>query len=237
VKAGAPITYEMLGRAIAEFEFTLVFADAPLDKFARGQKNAMTDDEKRGALLFFGRGNCLSCHEVSGQSLEMFTDFEMHVAGIPQISPTIGNVAFDGPGANEDFGLEQVTGNANDRYAFRTSPLRNLALQPAFFHNGCFTRLEDAVRYHLNAIASAPDYDPVLAGVDADLQGPQGPIAPVLARIDPALATPVTLSTDEFHQLIVFLRTGLLDPKANVQDLRKLVPAQLPSGRPVHVFQ
>jgi cytochrome c peroxidase len=237
VKAGAPITYEMLGRAIAEFEFTLVFADAPLDKFARGQKNAMTDDEKRGALLFFGRGNCLSCHEVSGQSLEMFTDFEMHVAGIPQISPTIGNVAFDGPGANEDFGLEQVTGNANDRYAFRTSPLRNLALQPAFFHNGCFTRLEDAVRYHLNAIASAPGYDPVLAGVDADLQGPQGPIAPVLARIDPALATPVTLSTEEFHQLIVFLRTGLLDPKANVQDLRKLVPAQVPSGRPVHVFQ
>jgi cytochrome c peroxidase len=237
VKAGAPITYEMLGRAIAEFEFTLVFADAPLDKFARGQKNAMTDDEKRGALLFFGRGNCLSCHEVSGQSLEMFTDFEMHVAGIPQISPTIGNVVFDGPGANEDFGLEQVTGNTNDRYAFRTSPLRNLALQPAFFHNGCFTRLEDAVRYHLNAIASAPSYNPVLAGVDADLQGPQGPIAPVLARIDPGLASPVTLSTDEFRQLIAFLRTGLLDPKANAHDLRKLVPAQVPSGRPVHVFQ
>jgi cytochrome c peroxidase len=53
VSRGAPITYEMLARAIAEFEFTLVFADAPIDKFARGQKNAMTDDEKRGALIFF----------------------------------------------------------------------------------------------------------------------------------------------------------------------------------------
>src|ERR1044072_7673568 len=128
VKSGGPITYEMLARAIAEFEFTLVFADAPIDKFARGQKNAMTEDEKFGALVFFGSGNCISCHAVSGQSNEMFSDFRMHVAGIPQIAPAIGNVTFDGPGANEDFGLEQVTGNSNDRYAFRTSPLRNLAL-------------------------------------------------------------------------------------------------------------
>ncbi len=237
VKSGAPITYEMLGRAIAEFEFTLVFADAPIDKFARGQRNAMTDDEKRGATLFFGSANCVSCHAVSGQSNEMFSDFQMHVAGIPQVSPSVGNVVFDGPGANEDFGLEQVTGNPNDRYAFRTSPLRNLALQPTFFHNGCFTRLEDAVRYHLNAIGSAPGYNPVAAGVDADLQGPQGPIAPVLVRIDPALLTPVTLSTDEFRQLIAFLRTGLLDPKANAHDLRKLIPDQVPSDRPIHVFQ
>jgi len=93
------------------------------------------------------------------------------------------------------------------------------------------------VRHHLNAISSAPSYNPVAAGVDADLQGPQGPIVPVLTRIDPALATPVTLSTDEFRQLIAFLRTGLLDPKANPHDLRKLVPARVPSGRAVHVFQ
>jgi cytochrome c peroxidase len=237
VKSGGPIIYEMLARAIAEFEFTLVFADAPIDKFARGQKNALTEDEKRGALIFFGSGNCVSCHAVSGESNEMFSDFRQHVAGIPQIAPAVGNVTFDGPGANEDFGLEQVTGDPNDRYAFRTSPLRNLALQPTFFHNGCFTRLEDAVRYHLDAIGSAPSYNPVGAGIAADLQGPQGPSAPVLARIDPALATPVTLSNDEFDQLIAFLRTGLLDPRANAHDLRKLIPARVPSGRPIHVFQ
>ena len=197
----------------------------------------MTPAMKRGALLFFGRAQCATCHAVSGQSNEMFSDFRQHVAGIPQIAPTVGNVMFDGPGANEDFGLEQVTGNPNDRYAFRTSPLRNLALQPAFFHNGCFTKLEDAVRYHLNAIGSAPTYNPITAGVDHDLQGPQGPIAPVLARIDPALATPVTLSDGEFRQLIAFLRSGLLDPKANANDLRKLIPSRVPSGRSIHVFQ
>lgn len=237
VQSGGAISYEMLARAISEFEFTLVFADAPLDKFARGQQNAMTEDEKRGALIFFGSGNCISCHAVSGQSNEMFSDFRMHVAGIPQIVPAIGNVTFDGPGANEDFGLEQVTGNPNDRYAFRTSPLRNLALQPTFFHNGCFTRLEDAVRYHLNAIGSAPNYDPAAGGVDVDLQGRQGPIAPVLARIDTALASPVTLSSREFDQLIAFLRTALLDPKASKHELRNLIPARVPSGRGVHIFQ
>ena len=237
VKQGGPITYEMLARAIAEFEFTLVFADAPIDKFARGQKNAMTDDEKRGALIFFGSGNCVSCHAVSGQSNEMFSDFQMHVAGIPQIAPSVGNVTFDGPGADEDFGLEQVTGNASDRYAFRTSPLRNLALQPAFFHNGAFTNLEEAVRFHLDAVGSAPGYSPTAAGLDADLQGPRGPSAPVLALIDPQLAAPVSLTNAEFSHLVAFLRTGLQDPKATPHNLRKMIPASLPSGRPVANFQ
>ena len=242
VKGGAPISYEMLARAIAEFEFTQVYADAPIDKFARGQKNAMTEDEKRGALLFFGSANCVSCHKVSGQSNEMFSDFQQHVAGIPQIAPSLvgpfkGNVVFDGPGANEDFGLEQVTGNPNDRYAFRTSPLRNLALQPAFFHNGAFARLEDAVRYHLDALGSAPSYDPVRAGLDADLTVRAGPIEPVLRRLDPALETPIALSERRFQQLVAFLRSGLLDPGANEHNLRKLIPARVPSGNPVHTFR
>ena len=237
VKDGAPITYEMLARAIAEFEFTLTFADAPVDKFARGQRGAMSEDEKRGALLFFGAANCVSCHAVAGASNEMFSDFQMHVAGVPQVAPAVTNVAFDGPGANEDFGLEQVTGDSNDRYAFRTSPLRNIALQPTFFHNGAFTNLEDALSYHLDALGSAPTYDPAQAGLDLDLRGPQGPIAPVLARLDPLLATPVALTEDEFRQLVAFLRTGLLDPKANAHELRKLIPKSLPSGRPLANFQ
>jgi hypothetical protein len=46
----------------------------------------------------------------------MFSDFEMHVTGIPQIAPFFGagegNVTFDGPGEDEDFGLEQIQGTA-----------------------------------------------------------------------------------------------------------------------------
>ena len=77
----------MLGQAIAEFEFSLIFADAPLDRFARGNRNAMTASQKRGALLFFGSAGCVSCHAVAGTSNEMFSDFKDHVAGMPQIAP------------------------------------------------------------------------------------------------------------------------------------------------------
>jgi len=229
VKAGAPITFDEVGRAIAEFEFTQVYADAPIDRYARGDRHALTPSQKRGAALFFGRAGCVSCHAVSGRSNEMFSDFRQHVAGIPQIAPSLANVVFDGPGANEDFGLEQVTGNPADRYAFRTSPLRNVALQPAFMHNGAFVRLEDAIRYHLDAVGGAATY--TTARLPADLRGPTGPAQPVLARLDPLLRRPVALTDAEFAALVDFVRDGLLDPAARPQRLRRLIPEKLPSGR------
>ena len=167
----------------------------------------------------------------------MFSDFTQHVIGVPQIAPINGNVTFDGAGQNEDFGLEQITGNPNDRYRFRTSPIRNVSLQPAFFHNGAFTRLEDAVRHHLDVFTSAQNYSPVAAGVDSDLTGPMGPIAPVLARIDPILATPINLTGDEFRRLLDFVGNGLLDSRAKPENLRKLIPRSVPSGFLVLTFE
>lgn len=237
VKQGAPITYDMFAKAISEFEFTLTFADAPVDEFARGDEDALTDSEKKGALLFFGKANCVACHAVSGQSNEMFSDFKEHVIGVPQISPAIANVVFDGPDANEDFGLEQVTGNVVDRYMFRTSPIRNVALQPAFFHNGAFTALEDAIRFHLNPIESARSYSPKKAGLAKDLRGPVGPISPVLDRLDPLIARRVQLTEDEFRQLVDFVRNGLLDPRARPEKLRQLIPAHVPSDMPIQKFE
>jgi len=246
VAAGAPIDFFMFGKAIAEFEFTLVFADAPIDQFARGNRSAMTDAEKRGALLFFGKANCVQCHAVSGrsavgQSNEMFTDFQERVIGVPQIAPSFGvgqgNVIFDGPGQDEDFGLEQVSGNEADRYKFRTAPLRNLALAPGFFHNGAFTRLEGAIRHHLNVYKSAQTYDPVEAGLPADLTHRVGPIEPVLKRLDPLLKNPIHLTDLEFSDLVSFVRDGLLDQRAKAENLCKLVPPQVPSGLPVLDFE
>ena len=235
VKRGAPITFDDMARAIAEFEFTLVFADAPIDRYARGNTNALSASEKRGALVFFGRGGCVACHAVSGESNEMFSDFREHVAGVPQISPSFANMTFDGPGANEDFGLEQITGNAADRYAFRTSPLRNVALQPAFMHNGAFTRLEDAIRYHLDAVGGAASF--TTHRLPPDLRGPTGPMRPVLDRLDPLLRAPLTLTEEELESLIAFVGNGLLDPAARPQLLRRLIPEKLPSGRSGLMFQ
>jgi cytochrome c peroxidase len=228
VSAGAPINFDHFGKAIAEFEFTLVFADAPIDRFARGQRHALTESQKRGALLFFGKAGCVQCHSVAGASNEMFSDFRQHVIGVPQIVPSFGNVMFDGPGANEDFGLEQVTGDPNDRYMFRTAPLRNAAVIPAFMHNGAFVRLEDAIRHHLDPYSSARNYTP--SALPPDLRGPLGPIEPVLARLDPLLRTPIQLSDEEFSDLVDFVRNGLLDPRILPEHLKTLVPRRVPSG-------
>jgi cytochrome c peroxidase len=235
VRAGAPVTFEQFGRAIAEFEFTQVYADAPLDRFARGQRNAMSDEQKRGAVLFFGRAGCVACHQVSGGANEMFSDFREHVIGVPQVMPANANLTFDGPGANEDFGLAQVTGDAAHRYAFRTSPLRNVALQPAFMHNGAFLRLEDAIRHHLDPAASLMSYTP--AALATDLRGAPGPASPVLERLDARLRTPTVLSDAELADLVAFVRDGLLDPDARPDRLRRLVPGKLPSGQQPLVFQ
>ena len=237
VAAGNPITFDMFGAAIAEFEFTLVFADAPIDKFARGQTNALTEDQKKGAILFFGKARCVECHQVAGDSNEMFSDFQQHVLGVPQIVPGFGNVTFDGAHNDEDFGLEQVTGDPNDRYKFRTSPIRNVALQTSFFHNGVFTNLEDAIRHHLDVYTSARNYNGVTAGIASDLTIRIGPIEPALERVDPILSVPIQLSDEEFAQLVDFVRNGLLDVRARPQHLRKLIPTSVPSGLPVLIFE
>lgn len=237
VNTGAPITFPMFGKAIAEFEFTLTFANAPLDHYVRGETAALTAQEKKGALLFFGQARCVQCHQVSGKSNEMFSDFADHVVGVPQIAPSDTNNLFDGKNANEDYGREQITQDPKDRYKFRTSPLRNIALQPAFMHNGAFTRLEDAIRYHLDAVAAAQTYTPASQHLAPDLAGPTGPIAPVLANLDSLLSAPVHLTSKQFRQLVAFVRHGLLDPRAKPENLRYLVPDTVPSGRPTLTFE
>ena len=141
------------------------------------------------------------------------------------------------PARDEDFGLEQVTGNPDDRYKFRTSPIRNVGLQPAFFHNGAFTTLEDAVRHHLDVFASARNYDPVAAGVAADLTDASGS-----DRARPGAYRSPSGDSDRFdgaavQSFVDFVRHGLLDRRARPEHLRKLIPRSVPSGFPVLDFQ
>lgn len=241
VRNNGSIDFMMYARAIAEYEFTLVRANAPIDQFARGDRKAMKAREKRGALLFFGKANCVACHSVAGSANEMFSDFENHNIAVPQIAPYFGvgygNTIFDGPGEDEDFGLEQVTGDSQDRYKFRTSPLRNVALQSTFFHNGAFTNLEDAIRHHLDPQTSARKYKAKQAGVASDLQHRKGPVEPVLQRIDPLLANGIHLTEQEFRDLVHFVRDGLLDKRAASEDFCTQIPKSLPSSFSPLTFQ
>lgn len=232
------ITISMRRRALAEFQTTLTAADAPLDRFARGALQAMSPAQKRGALLFFGTANCIACHAVAGHANEMFSDFRPHRIGGPQLAPRFGvgtgNVIFDGPDENEDFGFEQTEGDPALRYKFRTAPLRNLKAAPAFFHNGAFKTLEAAIAHHLDVAASLTTYDPAANRVPLDLA--VGPSAGMLAAgIDPLLKDPIRLTIREFADLVEFVREGLFDRR--VRDFCEQVPVSVPSGLPLQTFE
>jgi cytochrome c peroxidase len=168
----------------------------------------------------------------------MFSDFRLHRIAGPQVFPQfgvgLGDVIYDGPGRDQDFGAEQTSGDPSQRYMFRTAPLRNLAVASAYFHNGAFGTIAAAIRHHLNVEASAHSYDPHANRLPPDLL--VGPIEPVLAAgIDPLLTQPIELSASELQSLIAFVSRGLLDER--VLQFCTLIPRRVPSGRPMHKFE
>jgi cytochrome c peroxidase len=175
---------------------------------------------------------------VSGQANEMFSDFQLHRIAGPQLAPAFGvgtgNVIFDGPVENEDFGAEQTTGAQADRYKFRTAPLRNLKIAPAFFHNGAFKTLEAAITHHLNVETSLQAYRPDASHVSMGLTlGPSQVM--VVAGIDPVLRPPLQLTPMEFNDLVAFVKDGLFDSRVSQFCTKR--PRSVPSGLPLQLFQ
>jgi cytochrome c peroxidase len=230
-----------LGRGTARHVDTVLVTVTWSCPQAPTTERALTDAQKRGGVVFFTKGGCVACHAVSGESSEMFSDFKNYRIGVPPLAPEFGvgkgNVRFAGPAEDEDLGAEHSTGDPADRYAFRATPLRNIALQPNFFHNGSFDKLENAIRHHLNVYESARNYDPAANGVPADLRVLRPPLEPVLANIHPRLRTPIALTEQEFNDLVSFVRDALLDARASSQNLCRTIPTSVPSGMTLMNFQ
>ncbi len=145
------ITFAQAANAIAAFEedaFTL--EDAPFDRYLRGEKQALNVAEKRGALVFYTKGECVRCHTGP-----LFTDQDFHCRLVPQVGPGKES-GIDGLW---DYGRGEVTGLENDLFCFRTPPLRNVAETGPWMHDGAFTTLEAAVRHEINPYESAKNYD------------------------------------------------------------------------------
>ncbi len=156
------ITYVLAANAIAAFEAVAFRADdSPFDRYLRGNDGALSEDEKRGATLFYGKAGCAHCHSGKFQ-----TDHEFHAIAMPQIGP--GKA--DGSNGNywsatgvrafvEDFGRGRVTVRKEDRYRFRTPTLRNVALTGPWGHAGSYASLEAVVRHHLAPVESLDSYE------------------------------------------------------------------------------
>jgi cytochrome c peroxidase len=119
-------------QAIAAFERTLVTPNSAFDRYASGDKSALTEPQKRGLLLFIGKAACSQCHNGPN-----FTDNKFHNLG-----------RLPGSNQNPDPGRFAITGNAADRNAFKTPSLRSSTQQNYFMHNGSFASLADVIKFY-----------------------------------------------------------------------------------------
>jgi cytochrome c peroxidase len=123
-----PVTAENIGRAIAAFQRTLLANNSPFDRYMRGDRGAMTEEQIRGMERFESVG-CIKCHNGP-----MFSDYKLHVMGVP-----------DNPA------LPASDAGAQDTYAFRTATLRNLEFTFPYGHNGMFRTLSAVVGFYEDA--------------------------------------------------------------------------------------
>jgi cytochrome c peroxidase len=124
-RGSTPVSEANLGRALAAFQRTLVAANAPFDRYMRGDTTAMSADQVRGMGRFQSVG-CINCH-----SGPMFSDFATHVLAVPDSSK-----------------LSEPDSGANKSYAFRTPSLRNLSVTAPYMHNGAFATLPEVVNFY-----------------------------------------------------------------------------------------
>jgi cytochrome c peroxidase len=222
---GQPVNelgFEHAANAIAAFEIeAFTFTDSPWDRYLAGERYAMSDDAKRGAVLFYGQAGCNECH-----SGPLFTDQKPHNIGVPQLGPGKGE------SAPLDLGHFLESDDPVDRFGFRTPPLRNVTLTGPWMHNGAYDNLAEAVRHHLDPRVALLNYEehnlpPEFQYTLLDDEATQ---YFVLTTLDPLLAEPIQLNANQFADLIAFLE-ALTSPSA--RDLSKIVPTSVPSGLPV----
>jgi cytochrome c peroxidase len=214
--------FEDAANAIAAYEAsTWTLVDSPWDQYLAGDDSAISNTAKRGALLFYGEAQCAVCHGTN-----LFTDQQYHNIAVPQMGPG------KGAGKPLDYGRWLVTGNPEDRFAFRTPPLRNVALTAPYMHNGTYGDLYSVIRHHLNPTESLQNFSPV--NLSPELAETcivdEATIQAILDNLDPLIATPHELTDDQVTELIVFLQ-ALTSPSAI--DLSGNIPASVPSGLPV----
>lgn len=172
------------GLAIAAYERTLLANESPFQKWVSGDLTAMTERQKEGALLFFGKANCVSCHNGPAlNSMEFYALGMNDLEGEGTYSGTIGD--------STRFGRGGFTNRPEDMYKFKVPQLYNLKDSPFYGHGGSITRLRDVVSYKNKAI-------------------PENELVPV-SQLAAGFA-PLGLMESEIDAITEFLTEALYDP-------------------------
>ena len=121
--------------AIATFERSLITPNSRFDRFLRGDKTALNEQEMAGYLLFKQFG-CISCHQgmnIGGNMFQKLGVMEDYFAAR-------GNLT------DADLGRFSVTKKDRDLHFFKVPSLRNVAVTPPYLHDGTANKLEDVVK-------------------------------------------------------------------------------------------
>ena len=214
--------FEHAARALAAFQMqTFTATRSPFDRYLDRDDFALTPEQKRGGLLFFGKARCSQCHNGPFLGAQSFAN-----VGAPQV----------GPGGRRrpglDLGRGEFDGNDFYRFAFRVAPLRNVELTAPYFHSGAYPTLEAVVKHYNNVPVALRQYDPsqLAPEVRPLHRGDAATVEAVLATLDQRLQQPLQLSPVEIGELVAFLK-ALTDPSA--RNLNSLAPDRVPSGLPV----
>jgi cytochrome c peroxidase len=124
---GGPPNKQRVALAIDAYIHKLTTPNSPFDRYAAGDKRALTDAQKRGLVLFVGKADCAMCHRGPN-----FADDQFHALGVP------GN----------DVGRFNVTKVEADRNAFKTPTLRNIDLTAPYMHDGSLSTLRDVIDFY-----------------------------------------------------------------------------------------
>jgi len=144
-----------IASAIATFERSLTTPNAKIDRYLRGDKNALDKDELNGYRHFVDYG-CVGCHQGAGIGGNMFQRFGV-----------MSDYFKNRPSRKADLGRFNVTGLEEDRHVFKVPSLRNVAVTAPYFHDGSAKTLADAVttmgRYQLGRELSKEDVRLIVA--------------------------------------------------------------------------
>lgn len=184
------------GQAIQAYERTLQPTQTPLDRFLNGATAALSPLASRGFDVFKGKGNCAVCH--AGPSLSDATvDMAQKLGLLREDGGTMGFHNLGVTAESADPGHEAFSGRIQDRGAFKTPALRNVALTAPYMHDGSLKTIDEVIDFYVTGGKTA---------LGRRMPGAANP------HLDPKLK-PISLNADDRRALRAFLLTGLTDPR------------------------
>ena len=171
--------------AIAAYLRCLMSNEAPFQAYLKGDRYSMTEQEKRGALLFFDKAKCANCH--NGPSFNSVSFYALGVHDLGEYDEAVLPSDTD----KKNLGRGAFTGLEEDNYKFKVPQLYNLKDTPFYFHGSSKTSLRDVVHYFNDAVGENPAV-------------PESQLPPIFK--------PLNLTNSEIDDLVAFLAEGLHDP-------------------------